>query len=451
MTKQAGNLSLEAIAFQDKKFGLALEGVFQEILAKRHTGAEIDKLFSPRIGEIIKEFTNLTVVPRFNIGLAELVFCGASPAIMAIGLTPNHIFFRKKNVERSGDPAAVQGYARAIVEHVKENNLKNTVNTRRAWVTGIFAELPMDLSCPTSFIYEYKLTAAEITAVILHEIGHAFTMCEMTNRVSTTNQVLAAMMHAKRHDTLEVQEYVFKEAGTLMGNDEKMFSVTEGIKSDEAVFTVVINAMEKHSHSESFTGHYDVVSCEQMADQFVSRMGYGRALVIALDKAVTTKSDKDPNARHRSQIIDTVMAFLKDGGAMLTWVFFGPLGLLIAGTYTLAMIAFLTRPKGEMYRDHTYDSARVRYLRIREDLLNRIKDKKIPPAQVKEHLNDLKEIDKYVDALLKKESKNYWEIASNFIFKKNKQALDARELQRQLEELASNDLYRAAAQLRINK
>lgn len=440
-------LSMEAIAFQDKKYGLELENVFEEMLSKKFSGKEIDKQFSPRLASITKKFTNLTIVPQFNTGFIENIFVGG-PSINAVSLSLNHIFAQdKKRLTLSENS---EGVSRSIVEYVKEHKLKNTVDTRKAWVTGIFAEIPMRIGFPTSIVYKNKLTPAELSAVFLHEVGHAFTICELSNRLSTTNQVLAAMIRAKTKDTLEVQEFVFKAAGELLSNDEKMFQVTEDVNSVEAVFTVIMNRVEDYTHSESSTSHYDIVSCEQVADQFVNRMGYGRALVIALDKSFKDPNDKSNVTRHAEELLNTVFPILKEGHALIYAAFIGPKALLIAGIYTLVLLTIMTRKKGELQRDHTYDSSRVRYLRVREDLLGRIKDKKIPAEEVKEYLNDIRVIDIAVDSLLKTENKSYLELMANFIFKKHKQALDARMLQRQLEELASNDLYRVAAQLRTN-
>lgn len=444
-TQTVDNVSMEAIAFQDNKFGLALEAVFEKVLVNKLSAQDLDEQFAPEFNAIIKQFTNLPIQVNFKTTFIEKVTVGG-PAIYIDTFTPRHIFNDKNTREGMSDLG--EKNIVKMLETIKQNNLKNTIDLKRAWVTGIFAEVPIRMIFPQSFVYGRKLTVKELTAVMLHEIGHAFTVCEYANRVNTTNQVLAGLMRSSIEDAPSVQEIVFKQAGELLFYDEKTFVVAEEITDTQAKFVVILNAVEKRSKSENSTTHYDFVSCEQQADQFAARMGYGRYIVTGLDKAFDNPLDKNAIARHYVGFCEVMFPLIKRGITVMSMVALGPQVYLLAATLTVFLFGLMMYQAGELNRNHTYDSTRVRYLRVREDILTRIKDKKIAPEMVKELLEDIAAIDKVLDGLLKTETKKYLEIASNYIFKKHRDAHDARQLQRQLEELASNDLYRVAAKLR---
>ena len=102
---------------------------------------------------------------------------------------------------------------------------------------------------------------------------------------------------------------------------------------------------------------------------------------------------------------------------------------------------------GAKYQN-VYDKLKIRYKRVREQLISRLKVKSLAPELVKNILEDLKVLDKIIDQT--GEFSSILNVVGNIIYPSNWVLSSRKNAQRLLEELASNDLFIKAAQLRGN-
>lgn len=325
---------------------------------------------------------------------------------------------------------------------------KGTVNIHKAVVTGIFSEYEHPLFMNFGLMMKYTdMTAAEITAVMLHELGHAFNACYYSDRTDRTNQVLASIGQriANRQGAGDI-DYIHKEVSKF----------TEGVKKEEIDqilngpkvvagllwFKLVIGAVKNQLRSD----RYNDTAYEELSDSFAGRFGYSRALMTGLDKLSAHGVEKHPSALKFSYLLEFMVMIAVAAGCVALLI--SP-GAFLMGAYFSLFSLFMAYTGGEEFQDYTYDKLKDRYTRIRQDLVEQLKDKSLNQAVVKGMLADIKVMDDII-----KETYTHRGLVnrfSNLVFSSNREALASIEAQKLLETLASNDLFVASANLRHMK
>ena len=95
----------------------------------------------------------------------------------------------------------------------KAKDAVGTVDLANAKVGGIFSEYQHTLWLDVvGNLTVLKLSVPEITAILLHELGHAFTYYELSDRLESTNQVLANLSREVRGgNNDEKRHFILKE------------------------------------------------------------------------------------------------------------------------------------------------------------------------------------------------------------------------------------------------
>ena len=130
-------------------------------------------------------------------------------------------------------------------------------------------------------------------------------------------------------------------------------------------------------------------------------------------------------------------------------LFFGPIGVLFQGLVLGTLLVKTTPPLSNI--QPTYDGARVRYLRVREQIIENLKKSKLSKQEVQNTINDLKKINKIVATYNSKEYEGLYRKIGYYLFPSDKKIRDYKDLQRDLEELANNDLFVKARELSLLK
>jgi hypothetical protein len=428
MRKKLHNPALEAIAHQDGKFFAELS---EAVGTMRKNNAQAlqdvkneDVLYA---ANVIKRFTGISI--GFHLG--QLSFSVFIPDI-----NRNHALFNKPMQEYFKNKDA-----KKMIKDAEGGVLRGTVDLKSAKVTGLFANLPTTICLPLNDILGNRLSNEEIAAIILHEVGHLFVLFEFMNRTATTNQVLAGLSRALDESVgASEREFIIQAAKRSLRLSET--NVTELAKtSDQKVIqTVIISDCVRQSISELGSDVYDMNNFEALADQFAARMGAGQELVTGLEKVM---------AGYRGM----------DGRGGLKYIFmeaikFATLALSIAAMFSTATIglglygiffwAIFTLNDGLM--DPTYDRRGIRYARIRGELVQDLKDKKIPPDRREQVLDGIAAIDKI--AIDIKDHQQWAGIVYDFIFRSKFSRLRQEKLQSELEKLANSNLFVKSAELK---
>lgn len=431
------NIVVESIAYQSNELADALVPLCEALVQSKTT--------TPREIQRMPEVTAINKLVQKHTGInPNILFDTEIPPLCSTQIVnPNHQLLAPWQRELANTDQTYD----SILKKAETFKESGTINLKTGKVSGLFSEIGVTVYMGWAHCQSLKLSGAEIAAVIMHEVGHAFTYCEYIARSVTTNQVLAAVHHSlMENGTSDEHKIVLQRAGDVMG-DKDAFQDLVQVKDKQVITTVIIKKGLLSQRSEVGTDQYDQTSAEQLADQYASRYGLGRDLVVAMDKCAKAYSDFEVTRTTRAAgyVLQAIVWFY--GGLFMVLALFT--GMVWLGAF-MGMIAFLClTAAGATNADYTYDNMRVRYKRIREDLIGFLKNHKAPAAQVRQVMEDIEKIDGIVAGLV--EYKTLFGTISNFIFPSNRALVKAIDLQRRLEELASNDLFLRAQQISLVK
>lgn len=425
LRKPSFSISCEMIEFQSEDFKLQLtsfydgliQGMFDGKLNQKKAAEELEMLLFNRFG--------LKFDVKHNSALA---------AILPFYSNKNHIFIHKmwRGQFSIRDQEAILKQAQGK---------KGWVDDRRAKVGGLFSEninlLYLNFE---QLVKTYKLSAAEMAAVTLHEIGHAYYACSYADRLESMNQVLANIAKVKDSKKDGKVVYVYNEAKKInpeiTEEDIQLILGENRVIAGAKWFKFVVGAVKTQMNHDK----YDETSFEQMADNFATRFGLGREILTALDKLSLLHGAPERNQAVRVLFIIQDLALFV---AMAGFVVLGSVPGVIF-TATLAVLRLLL--EGDGARDMTYDDLKQRYTRIRHQLIELLKEAKASPLEQRAVLDDLAVIDEVLENT--KEYSGIFKSLANLFFPFNRRAKTSIEEQQLLESLANNELFVASARLK---
>lgn len=423
--QRKGIMAMEAIAFQGKEFFTDLTAAVQAVMDMpsdwQPSKLRLEKFYDSKemlnICEVVKRHTNIT-----------LEYLGAQsnsgPAIGSPILAKNHVFHNNKLKNRLLDVATLE--PTDLVAAMKEGLLSGTVDMTNNKVTGVFSKLTSVLLIPAYWFYLNKehtnrLSADEIAAVILHEVGHTFTNMELLDRTYSTNQVLAGISRALTSTDAQVKEVVFSTASSIEKLTPEQTLALKACTNEKEATVILLSAAVLNSRSSLGNSVYDSVSCEQLADQYATRCGAGKALILALDKA-------NLGGTRRARTIYSGLSIL----AFLVASF----GL---GFFTLLL--FSSNNYGYI---ETYDNYATRIRRVKHELIEQLKNTNLLLEQKQVLIEEIAMIDKLEK--LGDDNLSWLDTFSYFTNSSFRSRHNFQELQKDLEKLANNNLFVKAAQ-----
>lgn len=438
------NFALESIDFQNDKFGNRIEAIVEDIYKLIETTPGITSTsvqMFPQINEL-----QLLIKSRLGFG-AKIKTNVALAAVMPFYGTPYSIFIPK---QWQGDIA--ESFVSNQVDRVlREGKNKATVNTAEATVGGVFADVTVEVFIDFFQLKTvYNCTASETTGIILHELGHAFYGMEYSDRIDGGNQILANLAKVCLNKKKDVDtNYVFRELKAINPKIQKE-EIDKMMSSDKTVasyswFKFVIDVTGTGTGTQAANGKYNSTSFEQLADNFASRFGYGKHVVTGLDKLY--KSGWSPEKQRSAWIFFQIMTILAFATAVACVALGLAFGLILEGLLAALIVKCILAGSGEEGRDYTYDKLKMRYMRIRNDLVEALKDPELNKDEVKSVITNIYAVDSIV-----KDTIEYNTLIDGFLnifSSSDRNAGKSIREEQLLEELATNMLFVKAAELRL--
>lgn len=421
MKKNLFGIVTESIAVQkNPDFFKALAACFDGLSSDE---SELDNKTRVRqIETTIKEFTNLTVIFTWH---------DFGPEISLPDLSNSHIFNThdiKYTVDKKSDVVkAINKYGTI---------LKGSVDLNTGRVDGVYGECTAELFYPIKFVK--LLTPEENAAAILHEVGHYFHSFDFINRSYVTAQVLAAAAEGLRGvNTIPVRKDIIDACSVALMLDGYVDSKSLSTISDSTTIATVIakGVRQKHQDLMFKDANYNLNAFEALADSFATRHGAGKYLITATDK-IYKHYGVNVREKYAASIVKQVVAtaFLLVAAYLST-----VLAVLIGGLVILAVF---------FPYDTENDSYKNRIIRIRNDMMEAIKDKRLAKNKLAEYVNELDEVNAMIATVT--EHKPWLARVIAFIsVSARKHNAQMEEIQ-ELESLLANDLYLSAAKLRLN-
>ena len=428
-------LGFESIQFQNKNFGKELEMYITAFRAKTYTASKAQASSE-------KKQLESFILDRLGLKINLKLDTNVLAAIELPLLEHNHIFF--------GDLVKqfISAESPEIWKKVKDQEKKAFVDLENARIGGLYSSIPCKVYLSWNDLMLDKRTSdSEVTAIFLHELGHGFTTFEYMTHFVRTNQALASIAN-DLINKVEKSKYqqTIKDVGILLFNDADKFKDIVDIKDKDTAITYVLSKTIKETKSELGTSFYDETTCEYLADQFTTRQGYGKDLVSGLDKIYVRM--KAPEKSTFMKIIFSIVSLLIAAYLIvgLPFILLGTGNLIIKVLLGLIFSYGIYNANLFTDNDFTYDILRVRYKRVKEQLIQSLKHDGFDNSDLKNILEEIAIVDKIINNTSEYETP----IAKfiGFLVPSQKAAKLTIQKQRDLEELASNDLFVKSAQLR---
>lgn len=421
---QRNNPALAGIDFQQNTHLFdALTEAFEEL--RKTKASDTKSIQAIGIPGIVKAHTNMTT----TFDMRPDVGYGAYMEMPAITL--NHPFFAKwvgnGTMHREGVQllTALGGAA------------TGGVDLARARVTGVYADIPINISFGEALVRDKRFSARELAGIHLHEQGHGMSYFHELRTTVTSSVVISAAAKAlydiddpkTRVDTLKLAAEIL---GVDVYNPETIANTTKAQRMD-TVQTILLTSYAYKLRSESGNNLYEIRNAEQLADQYATRMGAGVDLVTGLDKI---------NRLYGDAALMSTPTFILLEAAKLLWFIIMAIGL----PYIVIPMAILM-PAGNVAGQ--YDESKARFTFIRRQLNDALKIKDLPDEMKKSIVDDIKLIETVEKEY--NERRTLFELVKTTMGNFSKRGYNQKEAQKQLEALLNNDLFAKAAEFSLMK
>ena len=333
-----------------------------------------------------------------------------------------------------------------FVGMLKSKISEGSVNVAEATIDGVYKLVPVRVNWSFKHITYAALSAEEAVAVLLHELGHVFNyFCTMSMLVRQNLVVAAALKANSDKPDEKIYRHRIEVIASAAGLSKETASELGAVRKAEVVQAVLLADNLEEIRSVKGLENYDQVYNEAMADHFAMRYGAGPYLASALDKSNRTSVFYSGGFFLFIQTMELVrfsVIMMLGTAALFTGA--AGAGLFIASIATLSLWL-----NGDNYRSFEYDDLSVRYKRMRNQMVELLKHKALSNEEKQEALDALSQLDDIVARAI--EYKSPLTAISNFVFSSNRNAKRMIDLEHQIEEFISNQLFVNAAKLTLQK
>lgn len=400
-------IGLEALMYQGENFLSALASGIKKI--KEKGKFDTASLKEADLSGIASKFTGMNVTIQISQGYNAYMFMPP--------MDNSHPFQNNYLVN-----APLFGAAGEMVLKGKGDPIAE-INYNTATVGGVYSDIPVNIFIGRAF-FNNTFTNEEIAAVILHEVGHAFTYFYYLGRMFFANFLISSyaqeIMGTRDVDRRKI---LIKAAERRLGVEiYNPNALAEQPSLDKnKVETLFINAHRYTLANTTGTDIYDFRSCEQLADYFATMHGAGPHLISGLNKFY----EMSGNMAIMPFPIFMIGEFFK----LLMTPFTLPVSLLVI---------MVTNPSIKRYDD---PAARAKYIELQ--MRGTLKDRNLDPEMRKSLLASIEAAGKHSVRLTDYKGLDHllWTVLSP----QYRRGVKQEQSQKILEGILFNDLYQKAA------
>ncbi len=421
---QGDTITLESIDFQRDQM------LFKELCAFFKAGEKMgdkeiaDSELSTQLPALIMHHTGMCVVTQWGGAPGDL----ACQPPMA---NPNSVFWNRLDIWLRENVLGTAAADKVISENKRPIG---TVDSKRGKVGGVFSNMECILALPATLVVSKKYSPEEKSAGVIHELGHLFAFFEYLAASMTTNFVLSAI--SKQYDTLtsvKDREMLLTKIKSELQLKELDAEALARSNDKKVVEVVIITSFAKVLHSELGSNVFDINGWEQMADQFAARQGAARHIVTFLDKLYRESG----TVKYRRLPFYLFIEAVKIAGVIMA---------PFAGGTSLALTAMLCMNDTVGASDTLYGTLKTRFGRMRDQLVAELKEKGLSDERTTALAQDIQVIDDLLAGF--KERQQLLGYVLDFVTPFHRQRISQDKLQRELEQLAHNELFVRAASLK---
>lgn len=317
----------------------------------------------------------------------------------------------------------------------KLQNRKGYIDLKNARVGGYLSEVKHFLIIDFFNLKNNAITPSELTAIIFHEVGHAFAGLEYHYKLETTNSTITDIINEINKNNPDKAVYIFKKHFT-----QKEFAEISVKNSKEITdfYGKIVLAYLGEIKTQMSNSKYDETNFENLADSFAMRFNLGKDLVSALNKL---------NRRYglvyeNSRITYGILLFID---LLLNILFLALFKIPGAIIMAAILVTFYNSNNTIM----TYDFPLERYNRIKNSIINNLKNINLPSELVKELLAQFVFINEVIEkSMYFKDIKSY---IADILLSSNRNNNYYISLQQSIENNLNNLLFIKAQELRLTK
>lgn len=372
----------ESIGLQDKRKFASLQQAFQEALAlyEVHKGLPVRDLqaLETRAVEELKKLFNINVTLVFGKNSGEAY-------VMVQPLNVRHIFTPTEYKDLlDSDNLNVNN---RVVQELLDSGAKGSIDLAKAKVSGIFAEIESYIYIDIVSLLQSGINdSGQLTAILLHEVGHIITYFIYCANTAAINQTL---MNYNR-EAISKDTYIKTLRYSTMNLDKSTKAALDALSVQDTrfIFSWKVSKLLYAQHAaHSSHSIYNNTAAESLADNFAVRCGYAQELVESLTE-LQRKGKKTTGSIYTADLSVSSFSIFKmtlvNTGNVLTrpilsiaaWFMY----IANVGMITLKHLASILWNKTEDIPDGLlrYDSLFHRVKRMRDQLVSNLRNESNP-------------------------------------------------------------------------
>lgn len=318
----------------------------------------------------------------------------------------------------------------------KSSKVTGTVNTATCKVSGWFSEIRCSMNISLGLLKTKQFTNEEVAAIVLHELGHLFTYFLLLGNSVISNIIVSSTARSivTAKDEGE-RKYILEEAERTLGVElpnKEMLSKMSAERDQDAAQTIMLTSLAEKVRTETGFNIYEVRSCEQLADTFAVKHGAGVHLASGLDRIYNFYGHR----AYRNRMIHVVLEIAK----LIAFA----AGLWLTGVIPLVIYVIFVNP---LIKE--YDDPQQRLNFIVNKLTDEVKDRKLPDDRRRQLLADIELAKQIADKA--DDKRTLYQVFWEYCRSEGSKAAKEEQMMKQIEELMSNGLFRAASEFALLK
>lgn len=369
-------------------------------------------------------FYPAAIIPFFSDYLADL------SSLKNIGSDKFSALFKFHDIYKH--VGEIEKEKKAIM--AKLHNRKGYIDMKNARVGGYLSEIKHYLIIDFFALKDSEITPSELTAIILHEVGHAFTGLEYHHKLETTNSTIADILNEMNNNNPDKAAYLFKKRFT-----DKEFQEISVSNSKEVndFYGKIALAYLGEIKTQMGNSKYDETNFENLADSFAGRFNMGKDLVSGLNKL----NRRYGMVRDNSRMTYSILLFIE----LLLCIMFLAVFKVPGAIVMMAVFVVLFNSDNSTM---TYDFPLDRYNRVKNSIVNNLKNINLPSELTKDLLAQFVFINETIEKSMY--FKGLGDHIADILLSSNRNNNYYIGLQQSIENNLNNLLFVKAQQIKVN-
>lgn len=407
-------VATEAIHFQNGQFFGDLVAVLKPYVTGLVPSKNDREELSLKLQKVVKRYTNLSTL-----------FVWASDYFISMpDWGSAHILTDRWKEYASGTDINY------FINKEQDKSIQGKVDLEKGWVDGFYANQRFTVGLSIAEFGDGQIQAEHHAASILHELGHAFVTCEFLDRATHTNQILSRVVRELVDADPVKRKTIVSKAGKELGLKDTTIESAANATKTEVASTILLTGALREGRHDTKSMYYNISVHEQLADEYVVRMGGGAWMADILNYA--GMAGQSVQTRTTTEYV--INEFVK--------MFLSTVGITMLPVWAMSLIWIACESSDSQ---GVYDTPHDRLKRIRNGIVQALKNPQTPKQRVLQYQDQLKMVDDILVGYTNRQQ--WWGVISDYLF--NYKGIKDRDFQQSLENLAANQLYVDASKLRM--